>query len=127
MIARKSQQQRAAGQAPSLAPRGPSQNDAQAEHVAGGPAQAALGCEAVDARQRRLLAFIDSCEPRVEELLNEWVGAGGDPADCIALLSDGTLLPRYINLVPRSDVATQVARLRRQVYEPLLHDLWAQA
>ena len=40
------------------------------------------------ARQGRLLAFIDSCEPRVEELLNQAVQAGGDPADCIALLSD---------------------------------------
>ena len=67
--------------------------------VEGGPKQNAASCAAVDARQSRLLAFIDSCEPRVEELLNEALQAGGDPADCIALLSDGTVLPRYINLV----------------------------
>ena len=103
MIVRKSQQQRAAaGRAPSLAPREPSQKSAQPKHIPGGPAQAALGYEAVHARQRRLLAFVDSCESRVEELLNETVADGGDTADLIALLSDGTVLPHYINLVPRS-------------------------
>ena len=76
------------------------------------------------ARQGRLLAFIDSCEPRVEELLNEAVQAGADLADCIALLSDGTVLPRYTKLVPRSEVAAEVALLLRQVDEPLLHEEW---
>ena len=108
----------------SLAPLGPSQEHAQTEHAAVGQAEAALSCEEVDARQRRLLSFIDSCELRVQELLNEAVGAGLDPADYIALLSDGSVLPSYINLVPRSRVAPQVARLRLQVYEPLLHGEW---
>ena len=76
------------------------------------------------ARQGRLLAFIDSCEPRVEELLNEAMQAGADLADCIALVSDGTVLPRYTKLVPRSEVAAEVALLLRQVDEPLLRDEW---
>ena len=92
--------------------------------VKGGPKQSAASCSAVDARQSRLLAFIDSCEPRVEELLNEALQAGGDPADCIALLSDGTVLPRYINLVARAEVAAQVAALRQKVHVPFLHDEW---
>ena len=76
------------------------------------------------ARQGRLLTFIDSCEPRVEELLNQAVQAGGDPADCIALLSDGTVLPPFTDLVARSEVADKIALLRAQVSEPLLHDEW---
>lgn len=77
-----------------------------------------------DARQGRLLAFIDSCELRVEELLNQAVQAGADPADCIALLSDGTVLPPYTNLVARSEVADKVALLRAQVHERLLDGEW---
>ena len=70
------------------------------------------------------MTVIDSCEPRVEERLIEAVQAGGDPADCIVLLSNGTVLPPYTILVARAEVAAQVAILLGQVQEPLLSDEW---